>query len=420
MADVLKEYLVTLGFKVNDQQYKRFLAPIENATKGVIGLGEAMFGTAAAIFYSVDKIARQYERLYYASQRTGQSVQYLQSYAFAAQQIGLTAEDAQASIEGMAAAIRMNPGLRALAGTAATPADLVARLKRQFGEAGYFVAARFGQMFGLDERTFRQLWMNLDRLRSEEADFAKRQREAGIDATDSAKRFLDFSRNVNTLSSSFNLLATRFALDWLPASSKGVTVLDDLTRWFMRVDKETNGWAITIGTFLLPSLGATLLRVNALRASLALLRGLLPFALAAELFTMIPKGQGTGQYNVESQGFGAAWGSWMPWLLGKLGMTPEIARGLVGGGGTSPQTTPSAPGKVPLDIWGDPTDPGTAFGAPAVPLGARSPGRQSSITQHTNITVSGAGDPDGVARRVVEMQGRVNGDLVRNFAGAIV
>src|SRR6516162_1133206 len=83
VADTIREFLVTLGFRVNDAQYRRFIKPIADATDAMSTLSKVTFATAAAIFYTVDKIADQYERLYYASKRTEQSTQALQSYAFA-------------------------------------------------------------------------------------------------------------------------------------------------------------------------------------------------------------------------------------------------------------------------------------------------------------------------------------------------
>ena len=53
-------------------------------------------------------------------------------------------------------------------------------------------------------------------------------------------------------------------------------------------------------------------------------------------------------------------------------------------------------------------------------LGGEQRGAASAhISQETKITVVGAGDPKNVADRVTAQQDRVNGDLVRNFAGAV-
>jgi len=54
------------------------------------------------------------------------------------------------------------------------------------------------------------------------------------------------------------------------------------------------------------------------------------------------------------------------------------------------------------------------------PLGFEGvPGRQSSLTQHTTITVTGGGDAAATAQRVAELQQRVNADLVRNLQRAL-
>jgi hypothetical protein len=165
---VLRDYLIALGFKVDDQSYKRFNEGILRSAKNVSELGAEAVGAATAIGYAVEKVARQFEDLYYASQRTGGAVTNLRAYEYGARNIGVSADSARSAVEGMAAAIRTNPGLTGLLrGMGIDPNDaqqavvqLVGKMKASFGEGGYFVAQNIDSMLGIDEQTFRQIWNN--------------------------------------------------------------------------------------------------------------------------------------------------------------------------------------------------------------------------------------------------------------------
>jgi hypothetical protein len=245
-GDLLKEYLIALGFNIKDEQYRRFLAGIGRSTKEVAGLGETAIATSAAIGYMVEKAARQYEDLYYVSQRTGRSVAVLKAYEFASRQVGVSAEAARGSTEAFYATLRTNPGMQGLlsnlgVNAAGGPADLVGQLKKKFGESGYFVANRFAQMFGIDEQSFRMYWLNTERLAAAQADSLKRQREAGVSAQQNSAEFREYANAINKLEDNFNILTTRIAQDWLPTASKVLPWVDGLIERFNQADKASDG-----------------------------------------------------------------------------------------------------------------------------------------------------------------------------------
>lgn len=246
MADTLREYLISLGFRVDEASWKRYTSAVANAAAVTTELGSGAIATATAIEVAVAKVARQYESLYYVSRRTEQSAQYIQSAQFAFRQIGLTADDATSSIEGVAAAMRLNPGLRALFGGATKPEDIVGNLKSS--GLPYFVAARLGGMAGLSEKVFKQIWDFGPEEKKAAEDHARRMREAGIDVDDASKKFTEFSRVLNRLEDDFDVLGTRMGLDFLGPVERGVDAFDKLTQYISKMDSTTRGWVVTLGT----------------------------------------------------------------------------------------------------------------------------------------------------------------------------
>lgn len=251
MSDVLKEYLISLGFKVDEGTYRSFNAHITKTGANVAQLGLATTAAAVQIGIAVERTAKMYDELYYASQRTGSSVSTLKAYEFGAKQIGLTSEQARGSVEALAGSIRMNPGLAGLMrGMGIDPnnsqkaiIELTDRLRKQYGPNGYFIAARQAQMFGIDEGTFQQLWKNLDRLKMEQERGRQNQIAAGIDPDKAAVKFNKFSRELNNVYDRLGLIKDRIALDYLPAANWVIGATNTIIDKFNNAEKATNGWA---------------------------------------------------------------------------------------------------------------------------------------------------------------------------------
>lgn len=239
----LEEYLVSLGFKVDDTSWKNFIAVTAKGGKEVYNLGAMATEAAQKVVTAVDVIARRYELLYYTSQRTGASAAMLLNYSFAATQIGVSAEASRHSVEAFAQALRLNPGLQGMLTNLGVSGDdpvarlqnLVSRLKSTFGEKGYFAAAQIAGMYGLDEQTFRQLWTNLDRLKTSQTENSDRLRRAGIDAKESSGKFTEFGRAMNSLGASFEMLGDRIAVGFVDPLTKAVHYIDRIvggtTKW---------------------------------------------------------------------------------------------------------------------------------------------------------------------------------------------
>jgi hypothetical protein len=295
--DLLREYLIALGFSIKDEQYRKFQAGVSRSAKEVAGLGATAIETAGSIAYMVEKAARSYEDLYYVSQRTGRSVVALRAYEFASRQVGVSAETARSQTEAFYATLRTNPGMRGLLGNlggdeAAGPGGLVAQLKKKFGESGYFVANRFAQLFGIDEQSFRTYWLNTDRLAAAQEDSLKRQREAGVSSQENTAKFREYANSIDHLSDNFSILTTRIGQDWLPTANSVIPWLDNLIVRFNKADNASDGLLGRITT-LLGVLGAGGIANK-------ILAKLLGINVAGNIGAVLGKGGGVGGLALEA------------------------------------------------------------------------------------------------------------------------
>lgn len=108
-ADVLREFLVGLGFKVDQAGMKRFQGSVEGVTKTVATLGTAVAAAATAVSAAVVKIASNLDNVYFASQRIKSSVENLNAFQYAAKQMGVSAESAMGAMNNLASFMRKYP-----------------------------------------------------------------------------------------------------------------------------------------------------------------------------------------------------------------------------------------------------------------------------------------------------------------------
>src|SRR5690606_9606156 len=110
MSDVIKEFLVGLGFKVDEKGLKTFTKSIDGATTAVTRLVTTLAGASLTVAAGVSAFASSLENLYFASQRIGATADSIKSIEYAARDLGATAGEARGSLEGLARFLRDSPG----------------------------------------------------------------------------------------------------------------------------------------------------------------------------------------------------------------------------------------------------------------------------------------------------------------------
>jgi hypothetical protein len=112
MADenVLKSFLVKVGFSHDEAALTKIEKGIGSATKVVVGFAAAVEAAADAVFYGVARFANSLENLYFASIRTGTTAANLKALDRASMSFGTAAGEALASADALARFFRNNPG----------------------------------------------------------------------------------------------------------------------------------------------------------------------------------------------------------------------------------------------------------------------------------------------------------------------
>lgn len=111
--DIIREFLVALGFKVDESSLSKFKRGIADATKAVAKMALAVEGAALSVGIAVQRFASGMEVLYFAGQRTGTTVKGIKAVQFAARQLGASSEEAMGSLESLARFMRNTPASEA-------------------------------------------------------------------------------------------------------------------------------------------------------------------------------------------------------------------------------------------------------------------------------------------------------------------
>jgi GH24 family phage-related lysozyme (muramidase) len=251
-SNVLKEFLVKIGFKLNETQFRNFQEGLRTIGKNFAELAKTGLAAGTALGAMTTVAARQMEGLYFAAQRTGASAKELQTFSFAAAQIGVSAEQAQGAIEGLAAARRTNPGLNGiLGGLGIDPrqidnAKVMVQLLTKLHSMPYFQGAQIAGLFGINESTFNMLEQGLPEmakyLKIRENMFS----EAGIDPQEMARRSHLFMDDARTLETRVGALADIIAFRLMPAGDRLIHMLEGITSWLTKADKSTGGWSSSL------------------------------------------------------------------------------------------------------------------------------------------------------------------------------
>ncbi|OWY78842.1 lytic transglycosylase domain-containing protein [Pantoea sp. AMG 501] len=163
-ADVIKDFLISVGFQVDESGAKKFDATIAATTLQAVKLGAAVEAAALSVVAFTAKIASGLDNLYWMSQRTGATVAGIQQIGFAVSQLGGTVDGARSSLESLAHFMRNNPGAegflnrlgvqtRDASGNMRDMASIFTGVGDKLRNMPYYRANQYAQMLGIDENT---------------------------------------------------------------------------------------------------------------------------------------------------------------------------------------------------------------------------------------------------------------------------
>lgn len=183
-AETLKDFLISLGFNVDEAGARKFNAAVAGATLKAIELGAKVELAAASVVAFTAKVASSLDNLYWASQRTGATVEGIKQIGYAVSQMGGSVDGARGSLENLARFMRNNPGAegflnrlgvqtRDASGNMRDMASIFTGVGQRLSSMPYYRANQYAQMLGLDENTLMAMRRGIGQFSGEYTAMAK-------------------------------------------------------------------------------------------------------------------------------------------------------------------------------------------------------------------------------------------------------
>ncbi|HCM5438127.1 TPA: hypothetical protein ACQ7O8_004385 [Klebsiella pneumoniae] len=183
-AETLKDFLISLGFKVDEAGARKFDAVVAGTTLKAIELGVKVEVAALSVVAFTAKIASGLDDLYWASQRTGATVEGIKQIGYAVSQVGGSVDGARGSLENLARFMRNNPGAegflnrlgvqtRDASGNMRDMATIFTGVGQRLSSMPYYRANQYAQMLGLDENTLMAMRRGIGQFSGEYTAMAK-------------------------------------------------------------------------------------------------------------------------------------------------------------------------------------------------------------------------------------------------------
>ncbi|WP_445494395.1 lytic transglycosylase catalytic [Photorhabdus sp. SF281] len=200
-VDTIKDFLISLGFDVDEKGRGKFDAVLKGVTANVLKVGAAVEGAALTIVGFTTKIANGLDKLYWQSQRTGATVEGIKALSYAVAQMGGSAEAAQGALENMARFMRNNPGAegwlnrlgvqtRDSSGQMRDAASVLTGVGEKLSNMPYYRANQYAQMLGIDENTLMAMRRGLAGFT---ADYQMMLQKTGFNADKAAQQANKFT-----------------------------------------------------------------------------------------------------------------------------------------------------------------------------------------------------------------------------------
>ncbi|ECS0290374.1 lytic transglycosylase [Salmonella enterica] len=209
-AETIKDFLVSLGFGIDEAGYEKFESVLTGVTANAIKTGLAVEGAALSVVAFTAKIASGLDNLYWASQRTGATVQGIQSIGYAVSQVGGSVDAARSSLESLSRFVRNNPGAegflnrlsvqtRDASGNMRDMAAIFTGVGQKLSSMPYYRANQYAQMLGIDENTLMAMRRGLGGFSGQYSAMAKTIGFNADEAARSSNRFMTSLREFGAM-----------------------------------------------------------------------------------------------------------------------------------------------------------------------------------------------------------------------------
>ena len=223
-AEILQEYLVSLGFKTDAISFKKFDDNLGAIGKRVLTVGGAVAGVVASMEAASASFAFSMRDMYFQSQLSGTTITNLKAMEYASKQFGISSNTMASSIHGVADALAHNPGLKGYIESFGVKvqgrdiSDVMMDMVKATEKYPVFQGLQIMQQLGMDADTYRLLRENIDGVIKKKQEFMEQAKAAGVDYRQIIENEKEYANMLSALANKFQLLGDKAAIAFTPVA----------------------------------------------------------------------------------------------------------------------------------------------------------------------------------------------------------
>jgi hypothetical protein len=202
-SHILREYLVALGFRIDEQRRRNFTNILTDLDKRARMVGVSLLGIATTAGVMAHTFAKSMERVGFSARYANTTVKELQALEFAGRRAGLQGGALEGMVKGLATAIKENPGFQTLLEslgvgvsgrkTDSVLVDLLTRLN-EINKTDPALAIAYGKQFGIASESLGYVLADFPKFLQDMEEYRRIQEKTGVDAeqlTKMAHEYMD-------------------------------------------------------------------------------------------------------------------------------------------------------------------------------------------------------------------------------------
>src|SRR3954469_14482084 len=245
-SHILREYLVALGFRVDQQARRNFSGTLERLDKGAARLGRTLVGVGVTAGIMAVAFTRSMERMFYNARYADTTVARLQNLEFAGRNIGLAGGQMTQGVKSFASALRSNPGLLGMLEKLGVPVkgregrmdQVMMDFVRATKSMPPYIAQQFAEMFGIDPEMLFNLQKGEEQMTAAMARREQMLKDMGVDSDKLAKDMVDYSNQWRDLTEHATVFGQAIAQDVKPYMDNLISTTHDLLNDWRKISAE--------------------------------------------------------------------------------------------------------------------------------------------------------------------------------------
>jgi len=237
MSETIKEYLVSIGFNVDEKSLSKFNNGLKSAAKSAAVIGTAAVAAAGIVTKVISDVAKSFDETRQLSQRVNATANEIKELGYVASVSGSSIEAANRSFEGLnrtagEAALNIGRGATAFKelglsakkqnGDLKTTGELMAEVGDKIKDLSSQEQVAVLTRLGIDPTLVKTLTGDIKGLKSE---FNSLYKSVGINAEKAGEQSEAFNDSVTKLSFVFDTLKKSIALKFMPQIKVGIDSL---------------------------------------------------------------------------------------------------------------------------------------------------------------------------------------------------